>query len=66
MSLVGCGARFKSYGPPRSVVTLGAQQFMRYMCVMVGEYREEEDNLALKARQRGLQAQVGALTLTSK
>lgn len=61
----GSDARFAGYGPPGSVVELGAQQFMRNLLAMIGEYRDEEDNPALTARQRDLQARLGETTLSS-
>ena len=66
MSLAGRGAdaRFDGYGPLGSVVELGAQQFVRNLRAMVGEYRDEEENPALTVRQRDLQARMGELMLS--
>eukprot|EP00578_Thalassiosira_sp_NH16_P005612 CAMPEP_0181137874 /NCGR_PEP_ID=MMETSP1071-20121207/33932_1 /TAXON_ID=35127 /ORGANISM="Thalassiosira sp., Strain NH16" /LENGTH=604 /DNA_ID=CAMNT_0023224645 /DNA_START=181 /DNA_END=1995 /DNA_ORIENTATION=+ len=58
--------RFEGYGPPGNVFSLGSQQFMRNLRAMIGEYKDEESDVALTERQRELQAKLKDLTLDSE
>jgi hypothetical protein len=62
--LKGESPAFEGYGPPANIVALGAQQFMRNMNAIKGEYNDEED-VTLSLKQKELQEKLLSLTLNS-